>query len=215
MRSGISDPVPTRKGRIVAASHSRRRGASGSGRRTYVIDTSVLLADPHAIYRFDEHEVVIPVVVVTELEGKRHHPELGYFARTALRSMDELRIKHGRLDAPIPIGDTGGTIRVELNHTDPEVLPPGFRLLRRYRGATLLSRGRRRRRRGWLAAGRFHRFITLPHVVSSASRASDVYAMQEPRARSKISEKAGCLGRAPTEYIGRSKILSSRYTAET
>jgi PhoH-like ATPase len=93
-----------------------------------VIDTSVLLADPHAIYRFDEHEVVIPVVVVTELEGKRHHPELGYFARTALRSMDELRIKHGRLDAPIPIGDTGGTIRVELNHTDPEVLPPGFRL---------------------------------------------------------------------------------------
>ncbi|GAB3422453.1 PhoH family protein [Flindersiella endophytica] len=68
------------------------------------------------------------MVVVTELEGKRHHPELGYFARTALRSMDELRIKHGRLDAPIPIGETGGTIRVELNHTDPEVLPPGFRL---------------------------------------------------------------------------------------
>ena len=96
--------------------------------RTYVLDTSVLLADPQALKRFDEHEVVIPVVVVTELEGKRHHPELGYFARTALRLLDEFRIEYGRLDEPIPIGESGGTLRVELNHTDPEILPPGFRL---------------------------------------------------------------------------------------
>ena len=41
----------------------------------------MLLADPGALRRFDEHEVVLPVVVITELEGKRHHPELGYFAR--------------------------------------------------------------------------------------------------------------------------------------
>ena len=54
------------------------------GRRTYVIDTSVLLSDPYALLRFDEHEVVLPVVVITELEGKRHHPELGYFARGML-----------------------------------------------------------------------------------------------------------------------------------
>ena len=51
--------------------------------RTYVLDTSVLLADPGALRRFEEHEVVLPVVVITELEGKRHHPELGFFARTA------------------------------------------------------------------------------------------------------------------------------------
>ena len=97
-------------------------------RRTYVLDTSVLLADPNAITRFDEHEVVLPVVVVTELEAKRHHPELGYFARQALRMLDEIRIRYGRLDAPIPIGDIGGTLRVELNHSDPGVLPAGFRL---------------------------------------------------------------------------------------
>ncbi|MEU8567627.1 PhoH family protein [Streptomyces pathocidini] len=95
-------------------------------RRTYVIDTSVLLADPLAMARFDEHEVVLPVVVVTELEAKRHHPELGYFARQALRLLDEYRIRYGRLDAPIPIGDLGGTLRVELNHSDPTILPTTF-----------------------------------------------------------------------------------------
>ncbi|WP_193662203.1 PhoH family protein [Nocardioides kribbensis] len=96
--------------------------------RTYVLDTSVLLADPGALKRFAEHEVVLPVVVITELEGKRHHPELGYFARTALRTLDELRILHGRLDEPVPVGEEGGTLRVELNHTDASSLPSGFRL---------------------------------------------------------------------------------------
>ncbi|MEV0370440.1 PhoH family protein [Streptomyces sp. NPDC050636] len=99
-----------------------------NGRRTYVLDTSVLLADPGAMARFDEHEVVLPVVVVTELEAKRHHPELGYFARQALRLLDEYRVQNGRLDAPIPIGGLGGTLRVELNHSDPGILPAGFRL---------------------------------------------------------------------------------------
>ncbi|MFN8107488.1 MAG: PhoH family protein [Nocardioidaceae bacterium] len=99
-----------------------------SGRRTYVLDTSVLLADPGAIKRFAEHEVVLPVVVITELEGKRHHPELGYFARAALRMLDELRVTHGRLDEPVSIGEYGGSLRVELNHTDPQALPSGFRL---------------------------------------------------------------------------------------
>ncbi|MCX4829057.1 PhoH family protein [Streptomyces sp. NBC_00006] len=97
-------------------------------RRTYVLDTSVLLADPNSMTRFDEHEVVLPVVVVTELEAKRHHPELGYFARQALRLLDDYRIRHGRLDAPIPTGELGGTLRVELNHSDPSVLPSGYRL---------------------------------------------------------------------------------------
>ncbi|MFD6275424.1 PhoH family protein [Streptomyces sp. NPDC060209] len=97
-------------------------------RRTYVLDTSVLLADPKAMTRFDEHEVVLPIVVVTELEAKRHHPELGYFARQALRLLDDFRVRYGRLDAPIPLGDLGGSLRVELNHSDPGVLPAGYRL---------------------------------------------------------------------------------------
>ncbi|MEW1954827.1 PhoH family protein [Terrabacter sp. NPDC080008] len=96
--------------------------------KTYVLDTSVLLSDPRAMLRFAEHEVVLPVVVVTELEGKRHHPELGYFARQALRLLDDLRVSAGRLDQPVAVGETGGTLRVELNHTDPMSLPAGFRL---------------------------------------------------------------------------------------
>ncbi|WP_051480731.1 PhoH family protein [Cellulomonas sp. KRMCY2] len=96
--------------------------------RTYVLDTSVLLSDPRAILRFAEHSVVLPVVVITELEGKRHHAELGYFARAALRMLDDLRVINGRLDQAVPVGDAGGTLRVELNHVDPQVLPAGFRL---------------------------------------------------------------------------------------
>ncbi|MFF4375672.1 PhoH family protein [Nocardiopsis dassonvillei] len=100
----------------------------GQDARVYVLDTSVLLADPAALSRFAEHEVVIPVVVITELESKRHHPELGYFARHALRRLDDLRVAHGRLDVPVPVNDLGGTLRVELNHSDPQILPAGFRL---------------------------------------------------------------------------------------
>ena len=104
-----------------------RQSRQSDQRRTYVLDTSVLLSDPWAITRFAEHEVVVPLVVISELEAKRHHHELGWFARQALRLFDDLRIEHGRLDQPIPVGDLGGTMQVELNHSDASVLPAGFR----------------------------------------------------------------------------------------
>ncbi|WP_439690274.1 PhoH family protein [Curtobacterium sp. SP.BCp] len=95
--------------------------------RTYVLDTSVLLSDPRALFRFAEHAVVLPVVVVSELESKRNDPEIGYFARQALRILDDLRVEHERLDFPIAIGD-GGSLRVELNHSNQAVLPSGLQL---------------------------------------------------------------------------------------
>lgn len=97
-----------------------------TSRITYVLDTSVLLADPGAIYRFAEHQVVIPIAVIGELESKRDHPELGYFARSALRALDDLRVRHGRLDEALPLNDDGGTLSVELNHADPSTLPSGL-----------------------------------------------------------------------------------------
>ena len=108
-------------------SNGSAAGAAKTSERTYVLDTSVLLSDPKAIFRFAEHAVVIPVVVVSELEGKRNDPELGYFARQALRNLDDLRVEHERLDFPIPVGE-GGSLRVELNHSSMSVLPSGMQL---------------------------------------------------------------------------------------
>ncbi|PYY34957.1 PhoH family protein [Curtobacterium sp. MCPF17_050] len=92
-----------------------------------MLDTSVLLSDPRALFRFAEHAVVLPVVVVSELESKRNDPEIGYFARQALRILDELRVEHERLDFPVAVGD-GGSLRVELNHSNQSVLPSGLQL---------------------------------------------------------------------------------------
>ncbi len=116
-----------------ASGHSSTGAVSGPEKapvpqqHMYVLDTSVLLSDPWAVTRFAEHAVVLPLVVISELEAKRHHPELGWFARESLRMLDDLRRQHGRLDAPLPIGDHGGTLQVELNHSDQTVLPVGFR----------------------------------------------------------------------------------------
>lgn len=108
----------------TSTSHSEQ----GVEQRTYVLDTSVLLSDPKAMFRFAEHAVVLPVVVITELEAKRHDPEIGYFARQALRNLDELRVTHERLDFPIAVGEDGGSLRVELNHSNQSVLPSGLQL---------------------------------------------------------------------------------------
>jgi PhoH-like ATPase len=134
-RQVTSDPASTTTKPAAASTRATTDTATRTTARqrepehkTYVLDTSVLLSDPRAMLRFAEHEVVLPVVVVTELEGKRHHPELGYFARQALRLLDDLRVSEGRLDQPVAVGTDGGTLRVELNHTDPSSLPAGFRL---------------------------------------------------------------------------------------
>lgn len=110
-RSSISEPTPTAV-------------------KSYVLDTSVLLADPKALFRFAEHQVIIPIVVISELEKKRHDPELGYFARQALRLLDELRSEHGDLSRPIPLEKSSagqGSLQVELNHISIDILPLGFR----------------------------------------------------------------------------------------
>ncbi|WP_285684245.1 PhoH family protein [Actinoplanes sp. NBRC 103695] len=132
--AGAPSPDPAAKVSSTRAAAGRRRSRDrhtdqepAPAGRVFVLDTSVLLSDPAAFRRFTDHEVIVPLVVISELEGKRHHPELGWFARQALRMLDELRIKHGRLDQPVLCNDEGGTVRVELNHADQSVLPQGFR----------------------------------------------------------------------------------------
>jgi PhoH-like ATPase len=111
----------------TTANSGERAEAVAQGERTFVLDTSVLLSDPKAVFRFAEHAVVLPVVVISELEAKRNDPEIGYFARQALRNLDELRVQHDRLDFPVAVGD-GGSLRVELNHSNMSVLPNGLQL---------------------------------------------------------------------------------------
>jgi PhoH-like ATPase len=91
--------------------------------RVYVLDTSVLLSDPRALGRFAEHEVVIPLVVLSELERKRHHPDLGWAARETLRMLEDLRLAHGSLLRPMPANEERGTLRVEVNHTEMAGFP--------------------------------------------------------------------------------------------
>ena len=95
---------------------------------SYVLDTCVLLADPRALYRFDEHEVVLPLVVVEELDrNKTRMDEVGRNARTAVRMIEELRERSDsglRESVALP---GGGTLRVEGNHIDtalPAYLDP-------------------------------------------------------------------------------------------
>lgn len=71
--------------------------------------------------------MVIPLTVITELEHKRKDPDLGFFARQALRLLDELISSHGGLSQPVPVSDAGGTLRIELNNIASDVLPVGMR----------------------------------------------------------------------------------------
>ncbi len=87
----------------------------------------MLLSNPIALHAFADNDVVVPIIVLTELEEKRHHPELGWAARTSLRSLEQLRESHGSLTEPLPLGAEGGTVRVELNHKDDDVVPEPLR----------------------------------------------------------------------------------------
>jgi PhoH-like ATPase len=83
--------------------------------KIYVLDTNVLLQDPYSIFSFQDNEVVIPAVVLEEVDSKkRNMDEIGRNARQVSRIIDGLR-ETGKLHEKIPL-DNGGTVRIELNH---------------------------------------------------------------------------------------------------
>lgn len=92
--------------------------------RTFVLDTCVLLADPHSLLRFDEHEVVLPLVVVEELDRKKTRPdEVGANARAAIRLLESLGASRpGGLREPVAL-PSGGTLRIEINGISSDRLP--------------------------------------------------------------------------------------------
>jgi len=83
--------------------------------KIYVLDTNVLLQDPNSIFSFEDNEVVIPAVVLEEVDSKkRYMDEIGRNARQVSKLIDQLREK-GRLHEKIPL-PSGGSLRIELNH---------------------------------------------------------------------------------------------------
>ncbi len=121
----MTDLLSTDAGRRTTESGTARRSeetVSSAGspiaapvRQRVVIDTSVLIADPHCITSFDDAALVIPLIVVEELDSLKTRPDdVGRSARTALRAIEELRIQHGgSLADPVPVG--GGTLQIEIN----------------------------------------------------------------------------------------------------
>lgn len=91
---------------------------------TYVLDTCVLLADPHSPLRFDEHDVVLPLVVVEELDRmKTRMDEVGANARSAIRLLEELGAsRSGGMRDPVALPG-GGSLRIELNGIVSDRLP--------------------------------------------------------------------------------------------
>lgn len=81
----------------------------------YVLDTNVLLQDPNAVYRFENNDVIIPAVVLEEIDSKkRYQDEIGRNARLVARILDGFR-QRGALHRGVPL-PSGGVLRVELNH---------------------------------------------------------------------------------------------------
>jgi len=87
-----------------------------SSKKVFVLDTNVLLHDPSAIFHFQEHEVVIPIVVIEEIDTfKKDQTEIGRNARTVSRQLDKLR-GLGNLSAGVPL-EGGGSLKVDVaNH---------------------------------------------------------------------------------------------------
>lgn len=91
-------------------------------KKVFVLDTNVLLHDPLAVFSFEDNDVVIPIVVIEELDKfKKGIDEMGRNARQISRILDEHRQK-GKLSQGVKL-EGGGCLRVELNHQSPEHLP--------------------------------------------------------------------------------------------
>lgn len=96
--------------------------ASANVKKTYVLDTNVVLHDPLAVYKFEDNAVVLPIFVIEEVDQfKKELSELGQNARHLSRILDELRNQNGRtLDQGVPLESTGGELRVAVPSDMPK-----------------------------------------------------------------------------------------------
>ncbi|MGF7059362.1 PhoH family protein [Brassicibacter mesophilus] len=94
-------------------------------KKIFVLDTSVLLEDPSSIFSFENNDVIIPTVVLEEIDGKKRlGDELGRNARRVSRILDKLR-ETGKLQEGVKL-ESGGSLRIELNHKHIESVKEFF-----------------------------------------------------------------------------------------
>jgi PhoH-like ATPase len=123
----VTDLVPVRAVLFTdeTSSVGEINGSAEVTQRTrFVIDTSVLIADPGCISSFGDVDVVVPLTVIEELDGLKSRPDdVGRSARTALRMIEDLRIRNGgSLATAVPIGGGSGTLRIEINGVQKHLL---------------------------------------------------------------------------------------------
>jgi PhoH-like ATPase len=93
--------------------------------KNYVIDTNVMIHDPNFLHSFEDNNVIIPILAIEELDNlKTREGVVGFSARKVAKELQVL-MKQGDIQKGIPL-DTGGTLRVELNHLDTSVFPNGI-----------------------------------------------------------------------------------------
>jgi PhoH-like ATPase len=124
----VTDLLPS----ADAPTRSPRQGSDGSEpmtpdqvqRTRLVVDTSVLIADPTCVLEFQDADVIVPLTVVEELDGLKSRPDdVGRAARTALRTLEELRVAHGgSLAKPVPTGNGSATLQIEINNIRKHLL---------------------------------------------------------------------------------------------
>lgn len=108
----------------VDTAMSERQAVESAQRTRLVLDTSVLIADPTCVLEFTNADVVVPLTVVEELDGlKSRSDDVGRAARTALRTLEELRMNHGgSLAQPVPTGAEDATLQIEINNIRKHLL---------------------------------------------------------------------------------------------
>lgn len=108
----------------VDTATSERQAVESAQRTRLVLDTSVLIADPTCVLEFTNADVVVPLTVVEELDGlKSRSDDVGRAARTALRTLEELRMNHGgSLAQPVPTGAEDATLQIEINNIRKHLL---------------------------------------------------------------------------------------------
>src|SRR5271170_109621 len=87
-------------------------------RKAFILDTNVLLFDPQALFKFGNNDIIIPIVVIEEIDRfKREMSENGRHARLFSRLIDEMR-KDGELSKGVKM-QNGGLLSVELGGMAP------------------------------------------------------------------------------------------------